>query len=103
MKISRATTLGDNDGLNSAFYLEGKEAVEDRMRNIGQKQNGRDYHDTFMERAKWVQYLNENTYKNLLSENQQKELQNIGHDLQIHNSRHPENSNPATIGIIRQH
>ena len=72
--ISRATTLGDNDGLNSAFYLEGKEAVEDRMRNIGRKQNSRDYHDTFVKRAKWVQYLNENTYKNPLSENQQRDI-----------------------------
>ena len=72
--ISRATTLGDDDGLNSAFYLEGKEATEDRMRNIGQKQNSRDYHDTFVKRAKWVQYLNENTYKNPLSENQQRDI-----------------------------
>ena len=53
--ISRATTLGDDDGLNSAFYLEeGKEATENCMRNIGQKKNSRDYRDTFAKRAKCV-------------------------------------------------
>jgi hypothetical protein len=72
--ISRATTLGDDNGLNSAFYLEGKEATEDRMKNIGQKQNSRDYHDTFVKRAKWVQSLSENTYKSPLTQEQQNDI-----------------------------
>ena len=44
------------------------------LRNIGQKQNSRDYHDTFVKRAKWVNSLNENTYKNPLTENQQNDI-----------------------------
>jgi hypothetical protein len=72
--ISRATTLGDNNGMNSAFYLEGKEATEDRMRNIGKKQDSRDYNETFVKRAKWVQSLSENTYNNPLTEEQQNDI-----------------------------
>ena len=46
------------------------------MKNIGQKQNSRDYHDTFVKRAKWVQSLSENTYKNPLTKDQQNVIEN---------------------------
>ena len=33
--LSRATTLGDANGLNSAIYFTGKDFKEDRIRTIG--------------------------------------------------------------------
>ena len=40
--VSRATTLGDDDGLNSALYFTGDHVKEDRIRSIGKKTHSQD-------------------------------------------------------------
>ena len=37
--LSRATTLGDDDGLNSANYFTGEDFNEKRIRNLGKRKN----------------------------------------------------------------
>ena len=37
--LSQATTLGDDDGLNSAIYFTGEDFNEKRIRNLGKRKN----------------------------------------------------------------
>lgn len=72
--LSRATTLGNKDGLYSAIYFTGTDATESRMSNIGRKKNSRDYYDSYVKRSKWVQYLARNVYVGSMPENKREEL-----------------------------
>lgn len=56
--LSRATTLGDPNGDNSAIYFTGEDFNQARIRNIGRlKQTEEDY-VRVKQRRTWVQYLN---------------------------------------------
>lgn len=73
--VSRATTLGDDDGKNSAIYFttrrdgdSNREFDGGRIRNIGKtKQGGQDYIRLF-HRKEWVKHLSNNTRPSHLSE-----------------------------------
>ena len=72
--ISRATTLGDDNGLNSAFYFIGNNVTQERFQNIGRKQGSRDYFQSYVRRSKWVTMLKQNTYSPNITEEQSREL-----------------------------
>ena len=60
--VSRATTLGDDDGLNSAIYFTGDSMKnQDRVRCLGKKKNSQDSFINIERRNKWVQHLRNNT------------------------------------------
>lgn len=55
--ISRATTLGDDDGLNSAIYFEGKDFRADRVQRLTKlKGSNEDFKDA-KKRQRWVDFL----------------------------------------------
>ena len=74
--VSRATTLGDDDGRNSAIYFftkrgDSSDSCKDfdggRIRNIGKcKQGGQDY-TRLNNRKQWVKHLSNNTRETHLS------------------------------------
>lgn len=64
--LSRATTLGDRDGLNSAFYFISN-CAEERFRCIGRKKGSTDYYESYIKRSRWVRKLHGNTYQEKLT------------------------------------
>lgn len=60
---SRATTLGDKDGLNSAIYFQGKDFTRSRIKNVTKKTNSQYEFENVKRRRKWVQHLKTNTIK----------------------------------------
>lgn len=58
--VSRATTLGDDDGLNSAIYFDGADFKPDRIRNLIQKVEGGGEYESAKKRRRWVQHLDRN-------------------------------------------
>ena len=59
--VSRATTLGDDDGLESAIYFTGDDFNEKRIRNLGKRKNALDDFQNVTRRKIWVQHLTNNT------------------------------------------
>lgn len=59
--VSRATTLGDDDGLGSAIYFFGRDFKESRVRNMHKKKNSMDDFVAVIKRDKWVRHLRRNT------------------------------------------
>jgi hypothetical protein len=59
--LSRATTLGDDDGLNSAIYFTGIHFKESRFRNLGKKANSDADFENIVKRTKWVNHLKKHT------------------------------------------
>jgi hypothetical protein len=60
--ISRATTLGDDTGLNSAIYFTGPQFKEERFRNLGKQKGSVDDFIPIQKRSKWVDYLKKRTH-----------------------------------------
>ena len=59
--LSRATTLGDENGDGSAIYFCGEDFTEERFRNIAKKkQTDEDYKRSEL-RRKWVNHLEANS------------------------------------------
>lgn len=56
--ISRATTLGDEDGLNSAIYFDGKHFKEERIRRLTKYKNSDKDFLAAQKRQRWVDFLN---------------------------------------------
>lgn len=70
--VSRATTLGDPDGLNSAVYFTGLDMKkESRVTRLGQKTASLDSFKRVLDRRQWVAHLTLNTRKSHLSKNQE--------------------------------
>jgi hypothetical protein len=65
--VSRATTLGDKDGKNSAIYFIGNNMTESRIRRIGRCKDSRNEFIRVGERRKWVRHLNKGESKNHMS------------------------------------
>ena len=68
--VSRGTTLGDDDGLNSAVYFSGQSFNESRLRGLGLKKNSCDDYLNIQRRRIWVEFLQQHTtsafvYKNI--------------------------------------
>ena len=62
--LSRATTLGDENGLNSAIYFQGKDFKPERIFNLYcSKSTGNEYM-LAKQRRIWVEHLEKNTVKN---------------------------------------
>ena len=59
--LSRATTLGSENGLKSAIYFTGLEFREDRFRNLGKQKGSVDDFVPIQKRTRWVQHLKNNT------------------------------------------
>jgi len=59
--VSRATTLGDEDGLNSAIYFTGKDFKGRRIRQLGLKKGSSDEYDLVIFRRRWVAHIKANT------------------------------------------
>ena len=69
--VSRATTLGDDSGLDSAIYFTGPSFNEERLRNMGRKKDSEDDYLNIARRRIWVQFMRENTSKGTLSPTRQ--------------------------------
>ena len=54
---SRATTLGDEDGLNSAIYFSGSQFREERIRGLTKLKNSDQDFIMAKKRKKWVEFL----------------------------------------------
>jgi hypothetical protein len=61
--LSRATTLGDDNGLNSAIYFIGTDFKEERIRNPCNKQGSTKAFEKAKHRTMWVEYLRQQTIK----------------------------------------
>ena len=59
--LSQATTLGDDDGLDSAIYFTGDDFIEKRIRNLGKRKKSLDEFQNVTRRKIWVQHLANNT------------------------------------------
>ena len=55
--VSRATTLGDNEGRGSAIYFTGSSLREDRIRNLTMKKDGKKEFEMAKKRRYWVNYI----------------------------------------------
>ena len=55
--VSRATTLGDDQGLGSAIYFTGSEFKERRIRRLTKLKDSDEDFKAAQKRQKWVQYL----------------------------------------------
>ena len=55
--ISRATMLGDSDGLNSAIYFTGREFKERRIRRLTYMKDSNQEFKLATQRQQWVNYL----------------------------------------------
>lgn len=55
--VSRATTLGDCDGRNSAIYFMGEHMNERRVRRIGKRKDSMNDYKRVIERREWVNFL----------------------------------------------
>ena len=61
--VSRATTLGDNEGRGSAIYFTGSSLREDRIRNLTMKKDGKKEFDMAMKRRYWVNYISARAHR----------------------------------------
>lgn len=59
--VSRGTTLGDEDGLNSAVYFQGDNLTRQRIQELTKKTNSDEEYAQVQRRRKWVQHLQKNT------------------------------------------
>jgi hypothetical protein len=74
--ISRATTLGGNDGIGSAIYFTGKDFNEVRIRMIGRKKHTDEEMLNVQRRRVWVERIKLYTTKGTLSEKKKKCISN---------------------------
>jgi hypothetical protein len=59
--LSRATTLGDENGLNSAIYFTGPHLTKERIQNLTLKTNSNQTLQNVKRRTEWVHHLKRNT------------------------------------------
>jgi PIF1-like helicase len=59
--LSRATTLGDENGLNSAIYFTGPHLTKERIQNLTLKTNSNQTLQNVKRRTEWVHHLKNNT------------------------------------------
>jgi len=62
--VSRGTTLGDAQGLNSAVYFHGPHLSHRRIRQLTLCKDGKHEHSKVMKRRDWVLHLENNTQTN---------------------------------------
>jgi hypothetical protein len=59
--ISRARSLGDENGLNSSIYFTGDNFTKDRIQNLTCKKNTNTTFVNIVKRDEWVAYLAKHT------------------------------------------
>ena len=72
--VSRATTFGDDDGLNSALYFTGQSFKAERLRGLGIKKDSRDEYQNVVRRRIWVEFLKTNITRGSVSSQEQEAL-----------------------------
>lgn len=72
--VSRATTLGDPDGRNSALYFTGEHMNERRITRLGKKKNSQDDYKRVIDRREWVGFLTRRKKKCNLSKRRKKHI-----------------------------
>ena len=72
--VSRATTLGDDNGLNSAIYFQGKDFTRERLESLGRKKDSEDFFKRVLYRKAWVLHLQRNKKQIKLDKKKTKEL-----------------------------
>ena len=72
--VSRATTLGDEDGMNSAIYFIGEHMNEERIRRIGMCKGSRNEFVRVNERRKWVRHIERSAKKSNLTKRKANEV-----------------------------
>jgi len=72
--LSRGTTLGDPDGLNSAVYFHGQHFTEERIRRIGMRKDSIQHFERAYRRRFWVSHLKKNRVKGTFSSRQKKDI-----------------------------
>ena len=65
--LSRATTLGDDNGDNSAICFTGDNCNEERIRNIGRRKHTDQDYQRVLQRAAWVDNLKQNKRKDTMT------------------------------------
>ncbi len=76
--VSRATTLGDDDGLHSAIYFSGQSMRPDRIRNLTKKTDSDDEFEKAIKRRYWINYI---TARKRRSEKRTKRIMKRSSDL----------------------
>jgi hypothetical protein len=61
--VSRATTLGDDDGLNSAIYFIGNNITKERIQEVTRQQRKNQELINVTRRRRWVSYLKKHKIK----------------------------------------
>ena len=61
--LSRATTLGDNNGLNSAIYFTGPEFKRERITRLTKRKNSNDDFKQAIKRQRWVDFIQKQEQK----------------------------------------
>jgi len=59
--LSRATTLGDDDGLHSAIYFTGDNFTGSRIREMTKKKDSDDDYEKIVKRKEWVKHIAKHT------------------------------------------
>lgn len=72
--VSRATTLGDEHGLNSALYFQPRSIPKERIKDIKYKTNKSELYERVKWREQWVQRIKNNTKSGTLTEFEQQAL-----------------------------
>lgn len=72
--ISRATTFGDETGLNSAIYFTGPNLTKDRIQNLTVKTNSNTTLINVQRRNAWVQHLENHLITSKATEQQMDDL-----------------------------
>lgn len=75
--ISRATTLGGRDGLDSALYFLGNNANEERFRNLLMKENRNELYSLITHRLNWTTRLSQNRFEPTFTQTRKEELLNL--------------------------
>lgn len=73
--LSRATTLGDDDGLNSAIYFTGSDITRERIQRVTKKKNKDEEILPVTRRKAWMEVLYKNTVQQ--TSNKSKKAQSI--------------------------
>lgn len=85
--LSRATTLGDNEGKGSAIYFIGEAYNESRIRNIGKKKHTNDDYERLKQRTLWVDYLNQHLTVTTMSKEERTDVLEWAESFQMSHAR----------------
>lgn len=68
--VSRATTLGDKNGIGSAIYFTGDSFTESRIRNLGKIKNSTEDYKRIKQRNLWIDFLKLHKHESCMTQQQ---------------------------------